>query len=104
MSAGEAERIFRNATNWHDADVAVGFKRAEIEKAVDEDGEVDLDKVYKAASDLVEAKPYLKAAKDSPRSDLPNGPTGTPVGSGRRFYGRPVADAATLRAKYRMDS
>lgn len=95
----EAERMFRSSTNWVDADVAASL--ADLTGCVGDDDEVNVDKVYGIAHDLVIAKPYLKGPPRGDDNDrVPSGPTGVKVGSGRKFYGRPVINESTLRRKY----
>lgn len=95
----EAEKVFRELTSWQDEDVAVSLASG-LDECVGEDGQADIDAVARIANDLVVSKPYLRRAKGFPDPALPHGPTGAPVGSGRKRYGPHLADEASLRKKY----
>lgn len=93
------EKVFLGLTTWLDDDIALA-QAGDLGECVGKDGEVDVDKVAALANDLVVSKPYLRRAKGSPDPALPHGPTGAPVGSGRKHYGPHLADEASLRKKY----
>lgn len=97
----QARAAFRDARLWHDEGIA--WSLIEPAKFVGEDGTVDSKAIEKAAAQLVRERPYLIRDPDLPPEPLPAGPTGRANGSGRKFYGRPVADNDSLRRKYRMD-
>lgn len=98
----QARAAFRDARLWHDEGVA--WSLVEPAKFVGEDGTMDRKAVEKEVLRIARAHPYLVRDPDLPPVPLPAGPTGTACGSGRRFYGRPVADDESLRRKYRMDT
>lgn len=98
----QARAAFCEARLWNDNAIALSL--VEPAKFVTEDGTVDGKAIEKAAQQLVRSHPYLDRDPDLPPVTLPPHPTGTACGSGRRVYGRPLADDETLRRKYRMDT
>lgn len=97
----QARAAICEARPWYDGLVAASL--VDLSILVGVDGAVDRKAVEKAAQQLVRSHPYLVRDPDLPPVPLPAGPTGTACGSGRRFYGRPMADDETLRRKYRLD-
>lgn len=95
-----AEEIFVGLANWQDADIALA-QAGDLSGCLHENGDVDVDAVAAVANRLVLDKPYLKRSNDSDAAWLPHlGPTGMPVGSGRRRYGQPAYDEDALKRKY----
>lgn len=82
---------------WRDKEFAA--READLSKVIKPDGSVDRDALVAAVDDLVTRAPYLVAPLDLGVEDPPRGPTGYPVGSGRRY--RPsMSDYAVLKQKY----
>ena len=91
-----------NDYTWHDPDDAISAatRLGLLADVQDEDGEVDKDKLKAALKKLIKAKPHYLKKDNTEDGDEPKGPSGAPVGSGRKNKPAKGADEAALRARY----
>lgn len=86
-----------NSVTWHDPDAALSL--ADLSEVLDDEGNVDKAALKKALDALSKAKPFLVKADDGKPEKEKKGPSGQPVGSGKKKDGN-EPDKASLLKKY----